>query len=78
MKLPSNIDLSLLEFLQHGDLTTIAEEDKKASGKKTSKSYVCKVLKGHHRNDRILKKAFELAIKRRSEFPLQALKTLTQ
>lgn len=73
MKLPSNIDLSLLEFLQHGDLTTIAEEDKKETGRKTHPFYVGAVLKGKHRNDRILKRALELAIKRRSEFPMQAI-----
>jgi hypothetical protein len=71
--LPASIDLSLLEFLEHGDLTLIAEGEKK-EGRKTSKEYVWKVCNGYIRNDRILKKAFDLALKRRSAFPIEALK----
>jgi hypothetical protein len=73
--IPEGIDLSLLEYLQYGDLTLIAEEDRKENpGKKTDVTYVSKVCKGKHRNDRILKRAFEKALKRKGEFPMQAIK----
>lgn len=72
--IPESIDLSLLEFLQYGDIALIAEEDRKETGKKTHRNYVSAVCKGKHRNDRILKKAFEKALKRKGEFPIQAIK----
>lgn len=72
-RLQPALDRSLLSFLVIGDQTTIANEERE-NGKKTTPSYVSKVLSGKHRNDRILKRAFELALKRKSQFPQQALK----
>ncbi len=73
VKIPSQIDLSVLEFLQYGDQDLIARQDRDA-GYKTSRSYVCRIVKGQHRNDRILKLALELALKRKSQFPGSTLK----
>lgn len=72
-KLPESIDLSILEFLQYGDKERIAAEDRKA-GYKTCSAYVGQICKGHHRNDRILLIAFDLALKRMGKFPMQAIK----
>lgn len=73
-KIPAQLDLSVLEFLQYGDLESIARWDRQENGKKTIKQYVWQVLNGKKRNDRILKKAFEIALKRQGEFPKQVLK----
>lgn len=72
-RLQPALDLSLLSFLDYGDQTMIAKEERE-KGYKTDQPYVSKVLSGKHRNDRILKRAFELALKRKSQFPQQALK----
>jgi hypothetical protein len=72
-RIPQSIDLSLLEFLQYGDIEKIAKEERE-EGRKTDASYVSKVCAGKHRNDRILKKAFQKAISNASQFPKQAIK----
>lgn len=71
-RVPEALNLSILAFLQHGDKEKIAAEDRKA-GYKTHKNYVCAVCAGRHRNDRILNKAFRLAISRMQQFPKQVL-----
>lgn len=71
---PASIDLSLLSFLEHGDLTAIAREEQ-AEGRKTDASYVGKVCKGKHRNDRILQRAFQIALQRKAKYPQQAVKS---
>jgi hypothetical protein len=73
LRIPRDLDLSVLEFLQHGDKELIAAEDRKL-GYKTDRSYVSRVCKGSHRNDRILLKAIELALKRKGNFPLQVIR----
>jgi hypothetical protein len=70
---PSSIDMSVLEFLQHGDRELIAAMDRQA-GHKTDRRYVSRIIKGECRNDRILQMAFELALKRKSKFPKQVIK----
>ena len=72
-KLPLQLDLSILQFLQYGDRELIAITDRK-NGHKTHANYVGEVLKGNHRNDRILQLAFALALKRMGNFPKQAFK----
>jgi hypothetical protein len=78
LRIPASIDLSVLEFLDYGDKALIAHEltEERTDGKKVNRQYVSNVLKGRHRNDKILTKAFELAIKRKGQFPQQALKAL--
>lgn len=73
-RLPESIDLSLLQFLEYGDMTMIAKEEQD-NGKKTDPSYVSKVCAGRHRNDRILKRAFEIAISKANRYPKQAIKS---
>jgi hypothetical protein len=72
-KLPQTLDLTILEFLQHGDKERIAALDRE-SGHKTDRRYVSKVLKGKHSNHRILQLAFDIALERRGRFPHQAIK----
>jgi hypothetical protein len=79
MKLQSSLDLSVLEFLQWGDMTLIANEineDRRKAGKKTkvTLSYVSEVLSGKHSNNQILIKAINKALERKGEFPKQVLK----
>lgn len=81
MKLPSNLDLSVLEFLAWGDQTLIANEineERKREGIKTKVtiSYVNEVLAGKHNNRTILMKAIDKALQRKGEFPKQVIKTL--
>lgn len=76
MKIPSQIDTSILEFLQYGDKEAIARWDREQNGKKTSRQYVVNVLAGAKRNDRILNKAFEIALERQGKFPKQVLKAV--
>lgn len=71
--LPDIIDLSPLEFLEYGDRTLIAKEEQ-SQGRKTSPDYVSKVCKGYIRNDRILNRAFEIALPKMNKFPKQVLK----
>lgn len=73
-QLPESIDLSILEFLEFGDRKKIADEDRKA-GRKTSPQYVSEVLKGRHRNHRILGIAIDIALKKKAKFPQQVLKS---
>lgn len=68
LKIPSQVDLTVFEFLQHGDRELIARKDREA-GHKTNRRYVSEVIRGFHRNDRILKMAIDLALKRKAEFP---------
>lgn len=72
-RIPESIDLSQLEFLEYGDKTRIAREEREA-GRKTDVAYVSKVCAGIHRNDRILRRAFQIAISRASQYPKQAFK----
>jgi len=72
-RIPESIDLSILDFLEYGDMTRIAREERE-SGRKTDPSYVSKVCAGIHRNDRILNKAFAIALSKASQFPKQVLK----
>lgn len=74
-KIPTAIDVTDLEFLQYGDNVLIAEEMKSQHKTKTHPNYVSAVCKGRHRNDKILKKALELALRRKAEFPKQVLKS---
>jgi hypothetical protein len=79
MKLSSSLDLSVLEFLQWGDMTLIAneinEERRKAGIKtKVDQSYVIKVCSGKHSNNQILIKAINKALERKGQFPKQVLK----
>jgi hypothetical protein len=76
LRIPASIDLSLLDFLNYGDRALIAHEinEARTDGKKVNRQYVSNVLKGRHRNDKILTMAFELALKRKGQFPQQAIK----
>jgi hypothetical protein len=73
---PLPLDLSDLAFLQYGDMTRIAREmtEERTDGKRVAIEYVSKVCKGKHRNDRILMRAFAIALERKSKFPIQALR----
>lgn len=72
-KIPESIDLSILEFLQHGDRELIARTDRE-NGHKTDRRYVSEVIRGLHRNDRILRMAFDLAMKRKNQLPHWVIK----
>lgn len=72
-RLPASVDLSLLEFLEYGDLGKIVQEEREA-GKKTNLPYVSKVCNGIHRNPRILQRAFKIALERKASFPKQVIK----
>lgn len=79
MKLSDSLDLSVLEFLQWGDVTLVANEineERKISGKKTrvTVSYVSEIRGGIHRNDTILLKLINKALERKGQFPKQVLK----
>jgi hypothetical protein len=65
---PKSLDMSLLEFLEYGDMVLIAKETN------TDRHYVSRVCSGKHKNHRILAKAFEVAIERRSKYPMQAIR----
>lgn len=71
-RIPEQLNLEVLQFLQHGDREKIAAEDRK-EGYLTHRNYVSEVLRGKHRNDRILVKAIKLAISRKDKFPTQAI-----
>ena len=73
-RIPEAIDLSDLQFLRYGDKEIIKEQLKKEGWTKVTAKYVSEVCRGLHRNDRILKKAFELAYKRKADLPSQALR----
>jgi hypothetical protein len=79
MKLSSSLDLSVLEFLQWGDMTLIAneinEERRKAGIKaRIDHTYVSRVCNQKTRNNQILIKAINKALERKGEFPKQVLK----
>lgn len=71
--LPQEIDLSILDFLEQGDRTMIVQEERKR-GRKIHLSYVSAVCKGKKRDTKILIRALEIAIQRKSKFPKQAIK----
>jgi len=73
-KAPSDLDMSLLDWLQYGDLELIASRHREETGRKTAASYVWSVINKKVRNDRILIMAFEKALENRSKMPKQALK----
>jgi len=66
-RVPEALDLSDLQFLEHGDMTRIALDDQK-EGRKTSLSYVSRICAGLHYNPRILKRALDLAKQRKALF----------
>lgn len=74
-KLSPSIDLSLLDFLQYGDISRIAKKHREETGKKTHPNYVSAVCAGKHRNLEVLKIAFEVALERKGKLPMQALKS---
>lgn len=74
-RLPDSIDLTDLQFLEYGDLITIANKHKERHpGKKTHPNYVCNVIAGRNRNYEILIIAWEEAQKKKSKFPKQMIK----
>lgn len=75
-RVPERLDMSILEFLEHGDKTAIVLEEQKA-GYKTTIVSVSRVCRGLQRNDRILARAFKIAIQRMGKFPKQAIKPLS-
>lgn len=79
MKLSSSIDLSVLEFLQWGDMTVIADEinterQKQGITKKVYPSYVSAVCALKHKNHEILTRALKKGLERMSRYPKQVLK----
>ncbi len=73
-KLPESLDLSVLQFLEYGDKERIAAWMRETHKTKTKSNHVSMVCKGKRRNHVILKKAFEMAISKMSQFPKQAIK----
>lgn len=74
-KIPSTLDYTVLEFLEYGDKEMIAAWDRKENNTKTSRAYVSMVCNKKRRNDRILNKAFEVALSKMGRFPKQVIKS---